>query len=434
MKIERFNKLRRLRRASKNSLSLVLYILSLSLLSLAWQLQRTHTRKWKPAEVPIAFWAWRRAAPAQEEVDKAISETAARALFLRAGQLDAKNGMLRRIRPVAGELPRGIALHLVYNGTRTLLANFARIDDEALAAIVCNIYAEDAARAVSSGGNIAGVQLDFDIPTRLLPRYARLLRKVRAQLPRGTQLSITGLPTWLDSAQINELLACVDFWIPQCYGAIIPDELQKVIPIASVQALPQIMKRVRQLGRPFYAGLPDYGYAILYAPDGKLIALRGDLDSSKTARHTQLELIEQRAFKAETQDDDESEDAGASEWRRVYRATSDDVLDGLSMRAGDYLMLDAPRVEWLRALARVAREEAGDNLLGICIFRLPDPADPTTLSLRQVAAALQDVPAADIARTTMTTDAATRANGMHANGWRNYEQAQTSIKTDGDKR
>lgn len=426
MTIKRFQMLRRLRCASRaRTLMLLLCLLLLPLLSLAWQLRRTRTREWKPAEVPIAFWSWRRAAPAQAEVDKAKAETGARTLFLRAGQIDAKDGMLRRTRPSVGQFPSGIRLHLVYNATRSLLANFERIDDEALAAIICKVYAEDAARAASDRSNVVGIQLDFDIPTRLLPRYASLLRRVRAQLPQGTQLSITGLPTWIDSAQIDELLASVDFWIPQCYGAIIPDELQKIIPISSTQALRSIIKRVRQVGRPFYAGLPDYGYAILYSPDGKLIALRGDLDPLKVARHTQLELIEQRAFGAETLDDDEGKNA--SEWRRIYRATSDDVLDGLSMRAGDYLMLDVPRGEWLRALAGVVRKEAGENLLGICIFRLPDPADPTTLTFRQVAAAMQDVPASDQA--TLKTDAM-----MRAGGWREYEEGQTLIKANGDKR
>jgi hypothetical protein len=55
-------------------------------------------RVWKPAEVPLAFWAWRSETPSQAEVERAARETGARALFLRAGQMDLKSGRVVRVR------------------------------------------------------------------------------------------------------------------------------------------------------------------------------------------------------------------------------------------------------------------------------------------------------------------------------------------------
>lgn len=320
-----------------------------------------------------------------------MHEAGAQTLFLHAGQIDCTNATLQRIRFVTGAFPRHIALHLVYNGTRALLANFERLEPETAATMISETYAKDATRAASDQAQVAGLQLDFDVPTRLLPRYAQMLRLVRTHLPPRAKLSITGLPTWIDAPQIEEVLAAADFWIPQCYGAIIPDQLQKAIPIASAQTIANTITRVRRLGHPFYAGIPAYGYALLYSPDGALINLRGNLNPSRVALHPNFELLERRAFAPKATDDDQVQ--STSEWHYVYRALDDDVVDGLAVHANDYLALDVPVAESFRAYARAVREGAGESLLGICIFRLPVQDDATTLTLQQIAAALTDAPA-----------------------------------------
>jgi hypothetical protein len=71
----------------------------------------------------------------------------------------------------------------------------------------------------------------------------------------------------------------------------------------------------------------------------------------------------------------------------------------LLIRAGELLMLDVPSIESLKECARVVRERGGENLLGLCIFRLPSIDDATNLSLQEVQCALLDetaLPAAQI--------------------------------------
>ncbi|HEX8098415.1 MAG TPA: DUF3142 domain-containing protein, partial [Pyrinomonadaceae bacterium] len=347
-------------------------------------------RVWAATDVPIAFWAWRNDAPPEEEVEQAARQTRADALFLRAGQIDYEGGTLRRIRPVKGKFPRTLELHLVYNGTRSLLKELERTDEAALAASVAEAYRADAARASEDGARVAGIQLDIDAPTRLLGRYAKVLRALRASLPQGTKLSVTGLPSWMDSVELERLLAEVDFWIPQCYGASIPDRLDQLTPISSPPAVARTMARVRRLNRPFYAGLAAYGYAVLYGRDGAIREVRGDLDAARVANDPNLELVERRPFPAREESAVGASVPGATEWRYVYRARQDGVTDGLAMRAGEALMLDAPSASVLRASARAVREQAGEKLLGICIFRLPGRNDPATLQAGEVAAALND--------------------------------------------
>src|SRR5262245_53494732 len=279
----------------------------------------TAPRTWAADETPVAFWAWRAQAPGAGEIEQVKRYTGATLLFLRAGQLDYEKGRLRRIRAVEGRLPNAIETHLVYNATRDLLAGFEKIEPAAIAQLAVETFNADFDRAARDGARVTGMQLDIDAPTRLLPRYSEALRMLRERMPKQVKLSITGLPTWMDSPQIGALLDSVDFWTPQFYGAAIPDRVDKLIPISSPAAVRQAVVKARELDRPFYAGLAAYGYAVLYSPEGALIEARGDLDQSMIANHPQFELTESRPFDGQ----------GASEWRYVYRALGDVVIDGL---------------------------------------------------------------------------------------------------------
>jgi hypothetical protein len=344
-------------------------------------------RVWPVAEVPIAFWAWRNQTPAAPDVRKAIEQTSAQTIFLRAGQIDWQAGELHRIRPVTGALPQDVNLHLVYNATRGLLAQLEQVDESSLAAAINAAYATDTERAAREHARVVGLQIDIDMPTRLLSRYENTLRALRAQLKPGTQLSITGLPTWMQSTELRKTLTLVDFWIPQLYGAEIPERSDQSIPISSPQTISRFVTAVRALDKPFYAGLAAYSWSLLYSSNGSLIGLRGDMDPTVVASDQNLELIEQRPFEPQTT----SGTAIASEWRNVYRARADGVTNDLVMHAGDLLVIDVPSAESLRQSARAVRELAGERLLGVCVFRLPASDDAATLSIEQVTSALADL-------------------------------------------
>jgi hypothetical protein len=346
-------------------------------------------------EVPVAFWAWRIQTPSDDEIGSAFSKTHAKILFLHAGQIDLSDGIAKRIRPVSGKFPTTAETHLVYNGTRAFLTNFEQTDIDAIAETIAENFRADQMRAQSDEANVNGIQLDLDIPTRLLPRYAHLIQRVRKLLPADTTLSITGLPTWADSAYIHEVLDEVDFWIPQCYGLTIPKFVEEKIPVSSANEVARIIAKVRLLNKPFYAGLSAYSYAILYARDGSLLELRGDIDPALAGQNADLELVESGTFGRDNRD---------SQMRYVYRAKNDLVLDGLIIGAGESLVFDLPSAASLRASAKAVRENAGEKLLGICIFRLPTVDDKTTLDVGAITAALLDTQADVSTALSMTSD------------------------------
>ena len=344
-------------------------------------------RVWAPGETPVAFWSWRLETPSENDVNEAVRQTGTKTLFLRAGQIDYEPGKLSRIRPVSGPIPNNIAVHLVYNATRSFLKEFEQISATAASSTVLAAFAHDLDRANRDHAQVVGLQLDFDVPTRLLPNYAAILKNVHAQLSNDLQLSITGLPTWLDSPALKDPLSACDFWVPQCYGAQIPERLDQRIPITTPEHVARSVSRTRDLGVPFYAGLAAYGYTIHYSREGLLIGLRGDLDPLLVVASTDFELSHQTPFFLNA---NEPADKKAGEWRCTYRARRDVMVDGTAIHAGESLLLARPTAAGLRACARKVREQAGARLLGICVFRIPTKRDSTTLTLPEIASALSD--------------------------------------------
>lgn len=344
-------------------------------------------RCWPPSNVPVGFWCWQSSLPSQHDVDQAISTTHAQWLFARAGQLDLNGDRVVRINPAQGTFPRNISIHVVYNASEQFLRSVETVDPVAFAEAVAAAFDDDLDRARRDQATIVGVQLDIDVATRLLPHYGEMLCAAHKALPTDVALSITGLPTWMESADIVRALDEVDFWTPQFYGGSIPEHVADNTPIASTRLVGQDVDRARDLGYPFMAGLAAYGYALHFDRNGRLMELRGDVDPARIARNRRLHPVDVRPFeRSEAQ-------AVESRWRCLYQSSADSMIDGLVVRTGEYLLLDVASAEALRASARRVRERAGSGLCGLCVFRLPVDGDPTTLAITEIASALADTDA-----------------------------------------
>ena len=70
----------------------------------------------------------------------------------------------------------------------------------------------------ASGANLAGVEIDYDCPTSKLPAYARFLAELRSRLAHRIALSITALPTWMNSAELERLTRDLDEIVLQVHA------------------------------------------------------------------------------------------------------------------------------------------------------------------------------------------------------------------------
>jgi hypothetical protein len=100
-------------------------------------------------------------------------------------------------------------------------------------------------------GVIEGVQIDFDASTRGLGGYIAFLRELKASLPAGCKLSVTGLMDWASQAEpedLDGLSGAVDELIFQTYQGR-----------RTVNDIDTYLKRLNRLHLTFRLGLVEGG-------------------------------------------------------------------------------------------------------------------------------------------------------------------------------
>ncbi len=63
---------------------------------------------------------------------------------------------------------------------------------------------------------VAGVQFDYDSPTSKLKYYRQFLLSIQSQYPE-LPISITILPTWMDSSAFQDLVKPLAFYVLRCF-------------------------------------------------------------------------------------------------------------------------------------------------------------------------------------------------------------------------
>ncbi|MBV7570047.1 DUF3142 domain-containing protein [Pseudomonas sp. PDM27] len=114
------------------------------------------------------------------------------------------------------------------------------------------------------GLNLAGVEIDHDAGNTRLPSYREFLAHLREALPTSLPLSITALPSWLDSHELPALLSTVDSSVLQVHA--VSDPRRGLFDADQARQWAKAWSRVTT--KPFYLALPAYGVALLPSADG----------------------------------------------------------------------------------------------------------------------------------------------------------------------
>jgi len=119
---------------------------------------------------------------------------------------------------------------------------------------------------------LAGIEIDHDCATSRLPAYAHFLRALRAVLPEGERLSITALPTWLDSADLDGLLAQADEAVLQVHAVQSP----RAGLFQPDGAREWMRAFARHTHKPWRVALPAYGTRVSWDAQGKVSAIESE--------------------------------------------------------------------------------------------------------------------------------------------------------------
>ncbi len=334
----------------------------------------------------VALWYWHqpfRLAPSEATALKAAG---VRQLFVRAGTFRKEGLEAKLVLPEnwAGS-SEGLEVHLVFNFDYTLVDAFEQLPLEGLARSVETQIVQERARAERAGVPVVGIELDFDCPTRLLPRYADLLHRLRPALHSAhSALSITALPTWFGSNAVEQVQAETDFTVPQFYEPQVPKTLTDFVTVSRLALLERGLAQAGRHGAPFYAGLPAYGHALIYDERGKLLGTYRSMSALDAMFHPSFRLA--RAIPADRE--------GHPATPATY--IGEDIYDFVATRPapdgrglGFHLLYDLPAPELLAQHLALVRAQRPGNCRGVILFRYPEPGELATLPLPTVLATLR---------------------------------------------
>ena len=348
------------------------------------QWQRSHKTPTAPLEVSLWYW--------NAPFHLSASETAAlkalnvRALFVHAGTIErGEYGVCATLPQGWRASPEAPAVHLVFNFDYSMVRHFAELDNATIANVVAAAAKQARAKAQAVGLRVMGLQIDFDCATRRLTKYADLLAKIRAALASADlKLSITALATWYDSGDLGAVLDAVDFAAPQYYEANLPEAITDFAPVSHLKAAARGLEKAERFGRPFYAGLPAYGHAVMTDENGRVLGLYREMTAEEAARHPAFQFV--RAFPADRR----------GQPATAQNAIGENLADFVAVRnardgrgKGCHLIYDLPTPALLAQHLALLEKNRPPNCRGVILFRYPEPGATMTLPLPAIAAALQ---------------------------------------------
>lgn len=132
---------------------------------------------------------------------------------------------------------------------------------------------------------LVGVEIDHDSATARLPQYASFLKRLRAQTDSGLKLSVTSLPTWLSSLDLDGLFEPVDEVVLQVHAVQAANE--GIFNREDAAAwISHISARIK---KPFRVALPAYGVRIAQRQDGSVLSVESEAPLfSKGGRVTEI--------------------------------------------------------------------------------------------------------------------------------------------------
>lgn len=318
-------------------------------------------------KLPVDYWDWGANRTLSDRERDILTSLGSREVFSLCGVVAVEEKRLvwtPQGRPSAP--PTGLKQHLVVR----IDAGLARQMDPALADALIPVLVAGCQR--NQTPVTIGVQLDCDVPTKRLPAYAAVLRRLREALPPGCQLSVTMLLDWARSKDLAELMQAVDFIAPQFYAAYQPVDPSDTA-LVGASDLERVIPRLEAIGRPYRIGLPTYEQCSLFDTKGNL--LRAAVTVSPEAALT----------------------AGGQPGRIGHHdETTFEVLfpqpslvSGIPFAAGSRLLFGGATAGGLAKSFAAIRRLAPQHCQGVALFRLPGRESTNSLSLAQVLAAYQ---------------------------------------------
>ncbi len=119
---------------------------------------------------------------------------------------------------------------------------------------------------------IAGLEIDHDCGVARLATYAQFLSRVRSHLDPTIPLSITALPAWMSSPELDAVFAPANEVVLQVHMVQSPHAGL----FNAGRARRWIQELARRTDKPFRVALPAYGVRVTWRGDGNMLAVESE--------------------------------------------------------------------------------------------------------------------------------------------------------------
>lgn len=306
-------------------------------------------RKASPASSPLsqdkapAFWIWHRSSALSDREIASVEKSGGGLLYRQIAEFGWRDGAWS---------PRPLGTAGVLNDAIPVV----RLDPGP-----AMMERPDAAASLSKwlrhyfdGKVPSSLQLDYDCPVRLLPRYGSFVSDLRSHLGLE-KISVTALASWIDSPAFPRFADSADELVPMFYDLTMdpPGDVVagKFVPMTGTDTVQRI-ERWKKCRRPWRAGLPNFERLTLFKADGTLLGHLRQWSPEALADAPFLNPIP-------------GVGGGAA-----YRADRPISLQGTAVEKGQLLVWRAPADEELKRLISASFTSGAS---GIVWFALPGP-------------------------------------------------------------
>ncbi len=146
---------------------------------------------------------------------------------------------------------------------------------EAITMFLCDLAASLVAQARTNRVNLSELQIDFDCAESKLDGYrvwVEAIQKRVAPLP----VTITALPSWLDSRAFKRLAAGATNYVLQVHSVERPKNFDAPFTLCNPRAAKRAVEQAGRIGIPFRVALPTYGYMLAFDMGGKFLGLSAE--------------------------------------------------------------------------------------------------------------------------------------------------------------
>lgn len=152
---------------------------------------------------------------------------------------------------------------------------------------LANLAASLVAEARTNQIEPVELQIDFDCATAKLGDYRAWLAVVQKRLA-PLPVTITVLPTWLDSSAFAKLAAAATNYVLQVHSLTKPEDINTPFLLCDPVAAKRAVARAGEIGVSFRVALPTYTYIVAFNAAGKFAGLSAEAPRSDWPAGTQL--------------------------------------------------------------------------------------------------------------------------------------------------